>query len=135
MMRAMRIVAALVATLSAGILFAKLPPPSEEARAKAAETAAKSAWSDKVNAYKTCLAIDRTAENYRKTRAAQGKEVRPAIATPPCVDPGAFVARPLEAAGAHSPPETSSGPPGGPKPQAAPQAAAPQSASPQPAKQ
>jgi len=120
----MRIIAALVAALSAGILFAKLPPPSDEARAKAAETAAKSAWTDKVGAYKTCLAMDRTAENYRKTRAAQGKEARPAIATPPCTDPGPFVAspvaaRPLEAAGAHSPPETNSGPPGGPKPQAA----------------
>jgi len=120
----MRIIAALVAALSAGILLAKLPPPSDEAQAKAAETAAKSAWSDKVGAYKTCLAIDRTAENYRKTRVAQGKEVRPAIATAPCADPGPFVAspavaRPLEAAGAHSPPETNSGPPGGPKPQAA----------------
>ena len=115
----MRIVAALVAALSAGILFAKLPPPSDEARAKAAETSAKSAWTDKVGAYKTCLAIDRIAENYRKTRAAQGKEVPPATATAPCADPGAFVARPLEAAGAHSPPETNSGPPGGPKTQAA----------------
>jgi hypothetical protein len=115
----MRIVAALVAALSAGILFAKLPPPSDEARGKAAEAAAKSAWTDKVGAYKTCLAIDRIAENYRKTRAAQGKEVSPATTTPPCTDPGPFAARPLEAAGAHSPPETNSGPPGGPKPQAA----------------
>lgn len=137
----MRIVAALVAALSAGILFAKLPPPSDEARAKAAEASAKSAWTDKVGAYKTCLAMDRTAENYRKTRAAQGKEVRPAIATPPCADPGPFVAspvgvRPLEAAGAHSPPETNSGPPGGPKTQAAtPQAAVSQPAISQPAKQ
>jgi hypothetical protein len=132
----MRIVAALVAALSAGILLAKLPPPSDEAQAKAAETAAKSAWTDKMSAYKTCLAIDRTAENYRRTLAAQGKEFRPSASTPPCVDPGPFVARPLEAAGAHSPPETSSGPPGGPKTQAAaPQAAVSQPAISQPAKQ
>jgi len=118
----MRILAAFVAALAAGMLFAKLPPPTEEARAKAAEAAAKSAWTDKVGSYKTCLAADRTAENYRKTRASQGKEVKAATATPPCVDPGPYVAqpiaRPLEAAGAHSPPETNSGPPGGPKTQA-----------------
>lgn len=132
----MRIVAAFIAALSAGILFAKLPPPSEEARAKGAETAAKSAWSDKLSAYKTCLAADRVVENYRKTLAAQGKEVRPSASTPPCVDPGPFVARPLEAAGAHSPPETSSGPPGGPKTQAsAPQASVSQPAISEPAKQ
>ena len=100
----MRIVAALVVALSTGVLFAKLPPPSDEAKAKAAETAAKSAWTDKVGAYKTCVAGDKVVENYRKTRAAQGKEVRPPVATPPCADPGPFVARPLEAAGAHSPP-------------------------------
>jgi hypothetical protein len=130
----MRTAAALVAALSTGLVLAKLPPPSDEARAKAAETAAKSAWTDKVGAYKTCLAVDRVAENYRKTRAAQGQEVRPAVATPPCADPGPFVARPLEAAGAHSPPETNSGPPGGPRTQAAtPQGS--QSATPQPAKQ
>lgn len=133
---AMRIVAAFVAALSAGMLFAKLPPPSDEARAKAAEASAKSAWTDKVGAYKTCVAADRVVENYRKARAAQGKEVRPAIATPPCADPGPYVARPLEAAGAHSPPETNSGPPGGPKPQAAgPQPATVQSASSPPPKQ
>ena len=132
----MRIVAALVVALSAGIVFAKLPPLSDEARAKADETAAKSAWTDKVGAYKTCLAADRVVENYRKTRGTQGKEVRPAIATPPCVDPGPYVARPLEAAGAHSPPETNSGPPGGPKTQAsAPQASVSQPGISQPAKQ
>ena len=132
----MRILAAFVAALSAGVLLAKLPPPSEEARAKAAETAAKSAWTDKVGAYKTCVAGDKVVETYRKTRAAQGQEVRTATATPPCTDPGPYVARPLEAAGAHSPPETNSGPPGGPKPQtAAPQGSAPQSVASQPAPQ
>jgi hypothetical protein len=110
----MRIAAALIAALSTGLVFAKLPPLSDEAKAKAAETAAKSAWTDKVGQYKTCLAIERTAENYRKTALAAGKEVRPPVATPPCADPGPFAApasRPLEASGAHSPPETATAPP------------------------
>ena len=107
----------LVAAMSAGLVFAKLPPPSDEARAKAAQTAAKSAWSDKTAAYKTCLAIERTADTYRKSRMAAGQELRPAVATPPCADPGPF--RPLEASGAHSPPETATAPPSSPVPQAA----------------
>lgn len=110
----MRIVVALVAALSTGLVFAKLPPLSDEAKAKAAETAARTAWTDKVGQYKTCLAIDRTVENYKKTALAAGKEVRPSVATPPCADPGPFVppsARPLEASGAHSPPETAAAPP------------------------
>jgi hypothetical protein len=36
----MRITTALVAAPFAGLVFAKLPPPTEDAKAKAAETAA-----------------------------------------------------------------------------------------------
>jgi hypothetical protein len=94
----------------------------EEARAKAAETAARSAWADKVSLYKICLAIERTAESYRKSRLAAGKEVPTSIPTPPCVDPGAYASpasKPLEASGAHSPPETATAPPGSLTPAAA----------------
>ena len=85
----------------------------------AAEAKAKSAWTDKVSAYKTCLAIDRTAETYRKSQAAAGKEVPPPASTPSCVDPGpAPSSKPIEAAGAHSPPEPAHTAPSTPAPQA-----------------
>jgi len=102
----------LVASLTAPAV-ATLPPPSEEAKAQAAIAKAKSDWSDKVSAYKTCLAGDRVAQRYR----AEVKSATPAVAAPPCADPGPFVAaakpdaKPLEAAGAHSPPGTAQGPP------------------------
>jgi hypothetical protein len=96
---------------------AKLPPLSDEAKAKAAETAAKTAWTDKVSAYQLCRAMDRTVENHKKTAQAAGKPVAAPVETPPCTDPGPFVAPvassapPLEAAGAHSPPKTATDPP------------------------
>ena len=95
--------------------FAKLPPLSEEAKAKAAETAAKSAWSDKVGAYQLCQAMNRAAEHYRNTAKTTGQEAPAAVETPACTDPGAFVpsvpAAPLEAAGAHSPTTMATSPP------------------------
>jgi len=112
----MRVAALVVAALSTGLVLAKLPPPTEEAKAKAAEAAAKSAWTGKVDAYKTCLAQDRAVANYRKTRAAAGQNVPAPANAQPCSDPGPF--RPLEASGAHSPPETNAGPPSSPIPQA-----------------
>ena len=71
---------------------AKLPAPSDEARAKAAEAAAKTAWSGKVDAYLLCKAQDKTVAYVKKTRAAT-----PATA---CVDPGPFVYLPPVAAAA-----------------------------------
>jgi len=113
-LRALTIVSACVAAPA----FAKLPPPSDEARAKAAETAAKTAWTDKVGAYQLCQAMNRTADHYRKAEKSAGKEVPPAVDTPACADPGAFVApvtavaaKPLEAAGAHSPTTMATSPP------------------------
>ncbi len=70
---------------------AKLPPLSEEAKAKAAETAARTAWSNKVADYKLCLSMERVAAKYRADQQAAGKEVKPATPTPACVDPGPFV--------------------------------------------
>lgn len=99
---------------------AKLPPLSDEAKAKAAETAAKSAWTDKVGAFQLCRAMDRTAETYRNRTKAAGKEAPVAVETPPCADPGPFVppvavaasaAPPLEASGAHSPTTMATAPP------------------------
>lgn len=95
---------------------AKLPPLSPEAKAKADETKAKTAHTDKVAAYKLCQSMDRTAAHYFKTAKASGKDVKPATETPACADPGPFVytppeSKPIEAAGAHSPAGTASTPP------------------------
>jgi hypothetical protein len=65
--------------------FAKLPPPSDEAKAKAAEAAPKAAWAGKVSAYKLCLAQDRAVAHYLKT---SGKGAAPAST---CADPGPYV--------------------------------------------
>ena len=116
----MRLVLALIAfTLFAAVAFAKLPAPTEEAKAKAAVIAAKSAWDDKMTTYQTCVADERVAEMYREALRTAGQTAPPPVATPPCVDPGPYVtpgttARPLEASGAHSPPETAVAPPSSP---------------------
>jgi len=91
---------------------AKLAPPSDEAKAKAAEAAAKTAWSDKVASYKLCQSMDRVAVAYFERAKAAGKAASEPVATPPCTDPGPFAyAPPIEAAGAHSPPPTAVAPP------------------------
>ena len=108
-----------VSGLLVGGAFAKLPPPSDEAKAKAAETAHKAAWSDKVAAYHLCETMDKVASAYRAHAAAAGKAASAAEQTPPCTDPGPYAAmettpaaaKPLEASGAHSPPGTATTPP------------------------
>ena len=116
----MRILGSIVATAIASVVacpaLGKLPPPSEEAKAQAAETAAKTAWTEKVSQYKTCQAQDRVAQAYRKGAQASGASVPAPVATPPCVDPGPFVFtpaanKPLEASEAHSPPGKAISPP------------------------
>jgi len=84
---------ALIALLSlaATAAVAKLPPLSEEAKAKAVEAAAKTAHAGKVDAYKLCLSMDRVAASYQAGAKKAGKEVKPATATPACADPGPFV--------------------------------------------
>ena len=119
----MRLVIAALVCLSSTLVCAKLPPPTEEAKAKAAEANAKSAWSDKVGLYQLCVSMDRTAAAYRKTTKAAGKPVPAVVAMPPCAHPGDYVStvtpvtpaasKPLEAAGAHSPPGTAVSPPSG----------------------
>jgi hypothetical protein len=83
-----------------GTAVAKLPAPSDEAKAKAAEAAAKTAHAGKVDAYKLCLSMDKVAADYRTRAKAAGKEVKPAAETPSCADPGAFVYTPPGAASA-----------------------------------
>ncbi|MDX3906528.1 MAG: hypothetical protein QHC78_12640 [Pigmentiphaga sp.] len=106
--------ALLLAALSTSAL-AKLPPPSPEAQAKAAETAARAAWTAKVDSYQLCQAQDRVAAAYFASARNAGKPAPQPVSTAPCSDPGPFVysppeRKPLEAAGAHSPSETAAQP-------------------------
>ena len=123
--RSLLSVSAVLVSLIATVAFAKLPPVSDEAKAKAAETAAKTAWSAKIDAYQSCQSQDKVAAHYYKTAKAAGKETKPATAMPACADPGAFTYAPpeapkiQEAAGAHSPPATAVSPPSGKLPAAA----------------
>ncbi len=110
------VLAGLVLTASSWAL-AKLPALNDEAKAKAAEAAAKTAWAGKVDNYQLCKSQDKAAASYYKSAKAAGKETKaPAAALPACADPGAFVyavaapaaaasaqAKPIVAAGAHSP--------------------------------
>lgn len=80
--------------------LAKLPAPSDEAKAKAAEAAAKTAWSGKVDAFQLCKTMDAVATGYFAQAKKAGKDVKPAVATPACADPGPFVYTPAPAASA-----------------------------------
>ncbi len=98
-------------TLLAVGAWAKLPPPSEEAKAKAAEAAARTAHANKVADFQLCKSMNRTAEFYFASAKKAGKEVRPATATPECTDPGPFV---------YPPPAAGAAPPAAAAPAAAP---------------
>lgn len=116
------LILSLLAAASAASL-AKLPALSDEAKAKAAEAAAKTAWTGKVEAYQLCKSQDKVAASYYKTAKAAGKETKPAAAAPACADPGPFAytppeAKPVEAAGAHSPAGTAASPPSTKQPDA-----------------
>ena len=84
----------LLSALVATAAFAKLPvaAPTDESKAKAAEAAAKAAHGNKVEAFKLCKSMDKSAAHYFKAAAAAKKDVKPAVATPPCADPGPYVA-------------------------------------------
>ena len=88
----------LAALLAAGNAWAKLPAPSDEAKAKAAEAAAKTAHAGKVDAYKLCLSMDRVAQTYQAAAKKAGKPASAPTETPACADPGAFVYAPATGA-------------------------------------
>jgi hypothetical protein len=76
------------------VAFAKLPAPSDEAKAKAAEAKAKTAWTGKLEAFQLCKSQDKVVAHYKKVPVP--KEAKPAkgAASAPagaCVDPGPFV--------------------------------------------
>jgi hypothetical protein len=57
--------------LTAGAVWAKLPPPSEEAKAKAAEAKAKADDAAKKDAELLSKAQDRAAANYKKNKGGK----------------------------------------------------------------
>ena len=103
-------VIALIASLAlTGPALAKLPPPSDDAKAKAAEAAAKAAWAAKASLYKVCQIEDRLAKEYR----ASEKDAPAAVPTVACAHPGPtpIADKPIEASEAHSPPGKATSPP------------------------
>lgn len=72
--------------------LAKLPALSDEAKANAAETAAKSAWGDKIAGFQLCKAQERSAGHYATAMKQAGKDVKPPTVTAACADPGPFLA-------------------------------------------
>ena len=117
------IVASMLLGLGSGA-WAKLPAPSDEAKAKAAESAAKAAHAGQVGNYQLCLAMDRVVAGYQAAAKKAGKTPPTPTATPACVEPGPFVyaaaeTKPIEAAGAHSPAATAVSPPSTTTPAAA----------------
>jgi hypothetical protein len=126
--------AAMLAACS--MALAKLPPPDDATKAKAAEAAAKAAWTAKVAAYQTCKVQDKIVAQYKASHGAKPADAKPAAlpvapsasaaaapGTPvaakpptPCADPGPFAytppeQKPLETSGAHSPPGNANTPP------------------------
>jgi hypothetical protein len=73
----------LALTVAASGAWAKLPPPSEEARAKAEEAKAKAAETAKAEAEQLGKAQDRVAEAYIKEQKAKGVIVKPTPIAPP----------------------------------------------------
>ena len=83
-----------------GAALAKLPPLSDEAKAKAAEAAAKTAHGNKVADYQLCKSREKVAAHYYKT-TGKGKPVSKEP-TPACADPGPY--KPAEQAAAPAAP-------------------------------
>ena len=81
---------------------AKLPPPDDAAKAKAAETAAKAAWQAKVDTYQLCKVQDKIAAAYRKG-AAKPAGTASAAAGSAAPSSAAMAAKPASAAVAAAP--------------------------------
>jgi hypothetical protein len=113
----------LLASLFSVSAVAKLPAPSDEAKAKAAEAAAKTAHGNKVADYQLCKSREKVAAHYYKTAKATGKPTTPPVVTPACADPGPYVAAAPAAPAVAAAPASAAAKPGAAP--AAPAAAAP----------
>ena len=105
--------------LVATAALAKLPAPSDEAKAKAAETAAKAAHAGKTDGYKLCLAMSRVAAGYQARSKLAGKPASAPADTPACADPGPFVAAAAASASAAASPAAPAAVAAAPSPAAA----------------
>jgi len=95
-MKTLSVGAVLVLLGSTGWAKLPTPAPSDEAKAQAAQAAAKKAWAGKVDAFKLCKAQDKVVAHYKKMPVA--KDVKGAAkatgASSSCADPGPFVYAP-----------------------------------------
>ena len=73
----------LALTVASAGAWAKLPPPSEEAKAKAEEAKAKAAENAKLEAEQLANAQNRVAEAFIKQQKAKGITVKPTPIVPP----------------------------------------------------
>ena len=83
--------AASLLAFTGSLALAKLPATSDEAKAKAAEAAAKTAWAGKVDAFKLCKSQDAVVAHYKKVPVTKEAKVpaKPASGAAPA--PGACV--------------------------------------------
>jgi hypothetical protein len=87
-------------SVAAPVALAKLPPPSDEAKAKSAEAAAKTAWNGKMEGFLLCKAQDKVVAHYKKVKVP-AKDAKAAGAAPAaCTDPGPFKYTPPDVAAA-----------------------------------
>jgi len=85
----------LMAAVFVGVVWAKLPPPTEEQKAKAEEAKAKAAEAAKNDAELLTKAQDRVVERYIEEQKAKGVVVKP---TPIAPTAGAAAKAPISAA-------------------------------------
>ena len=98
---------AVLCLVTASGVYAKLPAPSDEAKAKAAEAKEKAAEAAKKDAADMGKAQDRITDRYVKAQKAKGVIVKP---TPIVVGGPANAAAPQPAVGAAATPATAAAP-------------------------
>jgi len=113
-----RLTMTVIALAASGVALAKLPPPDEATKAKAAEAASKTAWQAKVDAYKLCKVQDAVAARYKSNHPAmQATAATTAPAPAPAAAGGAAPApAPAPAQASVVPPPTPPAKPPAPKP-------------------
>src|SRR5882724_70353 len=82
----------LMAAVFVGAVWAKLPPPTDEQKAKAEETKVKTAEAAKKDAEMLTKAQDKVAQRYIEEQKAKGVVVKPTPIAPPAAAPPADAA-------------------------------------------
>jgi hypothetical protein len=118
-----RLLARILATslvITSVVASAKLPAPGDEAKAKAAEAAAKTAHGNKLANFQLCQSMDKVAASYFANAKKAGKDTKPAATTAACENPGPFVYTPAVPASGAAPAATVAAAPAAPAAQPAP---------------